>query len=150
MQISPVPVSFLPIEGDANGYYHLQDKEIVVDSNISERQSLKTLIHEISHALLHDKEIVPDAPTDSNTREVQAESIAYVVSQYFGMDTSEYSFGYISGWSSDKNVQELKSSLEIIRNTSNDIINQIEQILTPKKSIDQEGTEKALHKRRYM
>ena len=150
MQISPVPVSFLPIKGDANGYYHLQDKEIVVDSNISERQSLKTLIHEISHALLHDKEIVPDAPTDSNTREVQAESIAYVVSQYFGMDTSEYSFGYISGWSSDKNVQELKSSLEIIRNTSNDIINQIEQILTPKKSIDQEVTEKTLHKRRYM
>lgn len=150
IQACPVPVSFQPIEGNANGYYNLQDKNIVIDSNLSERHTLKTLIHETSHALLHDKDTVPDAPTDSKTREVQAESIAYVVSNYFGIDTSEYSFGYISGWSSSKDTKELKASLETIRNTANDIISKVEHILTLKSTSEQAIAEKPVHKGRCL
>lgn len=130
LEISPVPIHFQPISGETNGYYDLTKKEIVVDSSLSEKHSLKTLIHELAHALLHDTSI-KDAPRDSPTREVQAESVAYVVCQYFGMDTSDYSFGYISTWSSGKNTEELKKSLEVIRGTSNDIIAKVEQKLTP-------------------
>lgn len=130
LQVCPVPVSFQPIKGSANGYYNLESKEIVIDSNLSERHTLKTLIHEMAHALLHDKDTAPDAPADSSTREVQAESIACVVCQYCGLDTSDYSFGYISGWSSGKDTQELRASFETIRNTSNDIITKAEAALT--------------------
>lgn len=130
LEISPVPIHFQPISGETNGYYDLTKKEIVVDSSLSEKYSLKTLIHELAHALLHDTSI-KDAPRDSPTREVQAESVAYVVCQYFGIDTSDYSFGYISTWSSGKNTEELKKSLEVIRSTSNDIIAKAEQKLTP-------------------
>ena len=136
LQISPVPVSFQPIEGSTNGFYSLDKNEITVDSTLSEKQSVKTLIHEIAHATIHNINI-PDAPKDSPTREVQAESIAYVVCQYFGMDVSDYSFGYIAGWSTGKDIKELKQSLEIIHNTSNDIISKVEQTLSQTKSAKQ-------------
>lgn len=123
---SPVPVFFRQIE--ENGYYNLTEKYIVVNKDLSERQMLKTLIHEIGHALLHNID-APEAQVDLATKEVQAESIAYVVCQYFGMDTSEYSFGYISDWSTGKDVKELKNSLEVIRSTSNDIISKTEKLL---------------------
>ena len=128
LQICPVPVHFKPIPGNANGYYNLMQKEIVIDSTLSEKHALKTLIHEMAHAKLHDNDI-PDAPQDSSTREIQAESIAYVVCHYFGLDTSDFTFGYISGWSSGKDTLELKNSLETIRSTSNDIISDAEQFL---------------------
>lgn len=133
LSISPVPVCFEPVPGSANGFYSMTEKRIVVDNSLSQQQQLKTLVHEISHACLHDVSI-PDAPLDSATREVQAESIAYVVCQFFGLDTSGYSFGYISSWSSGKDVKELKSSLEVIRTASNDIISKSELAL--KKSLD--------------
>ena len=120
-----------------------------MDNNLSEKHSLKTLVHELAHSLIHDTDI-PDAPRDSQTREVQAESIAYVVCQYFGLDTSEYSFGYISTWSSGKDTQELKNSLEIIRNTSNDIISKVEQKLTKTPSLKRAENVSALPKRRCM
>lgn len=123
---SPVPVFFRQIA--ENGYYNLTEKYIVVNKDLSERQMLKTLIHEIGHALLHNID-APEAQVDLATKEVQAESIAYVVCQYFGMDTSEYSFGYISDWSTRKDVKELKNSLEVIRSTSNDIISKTEKLL---------------------
>lgn len=149
LQVCPVPVSFQPIEGSANGFYSLDKKEITVDSNISEKQSLKTLIHEMSHAILHNTDI-PDAPKDSSTREVQAESIAYVVCEYFGIDTSDYSFGYIAGWSSGKDTQELKKSLETISNTANNIISETEKTLTQMKESKQTISEtiQAKHKTR--
>ena len=125
LSISPVPVTFEPIPGPANGFYSPTEKRIVVDASLSEQHKLKTLIHEISHAMLHDTSI-PNAPKDDSTREVQAESIACVVSSFFGLDTSAYSFGYIAGWSSGREVAELRNSLEIIRNTSNDIITKVE------------------------
>lgn len=136
LQASPVPVCFQPIDGETNGFYSPAAGEIVVDSTLSEKQSLKTLIHETAHALLHNPEASSSQPT-RETKEVEAESVAYVVCQYFGLDTSDYSFGYIAGWSSGKGTPELKASLENIRNTSNEIISNVEQILTKEETLEQ-------------
>lgn len=128
---SPVPMGFEKIEGPAHGYYHLKEKRIAIDEGMSELQNLKTAIHEISHAKLHDidlnspQEEQGDRP-DRRTREVQAESIAYTVCQHYGLDTSDYSFGYVAGWSSGRELAELKHSLETIRATAAEIINSID------------------------
>lgn len=136
LEVSPVPVAFQPVEGSANGFYSPAAGEIVVDSTLSEKQSLKTLIHETAHAILHNPETASSQST-RETKEVEAESVAYVVCQYFGLDTSDYSFGYIAGWSSGKGTPELKASLENIRSTSNEIISNVEQILTKEKALEQ-------------
>lgn len=136
LEVSPVPVAFQPVEGSANGFYSPTAGEIVVDSTLSEKQSLKTLIHETAHALLHNPETASSQST-RETKEVEAESVAYVVCQYFGLDTSGYSFGYIAGWSSGKGTPELKASLETIRETSNGIITKTEQILAAKTTLEQ-------------
>lgn len=130
-QFSPVPIEFKSIEGTANGYYHLIDKNIVIDDGMSQMMNCKTAIHEIAHALLHDKDngIEKDNPLNKQTKEVQAESVAFTVSNYFGIDTSDYSFGYIGGWSNGKDLKELKESLDTIRQTSQMIIAEIEQKL---------------------
>ena len=128
---SPVPIAFENIESGAHGYYHLEEKRIAIDEGMSELQTLKTAIHEIAHATLHaiDKDAAPeelaDRP-DHRTREVQAESVAYAVCQHYGLDTSDYSFGYVAGWSSGKELSELKASLETIRATANDLITKID------------------------
>lgn len=136
LQVSPVPVCFQPIDGETNGFYSPAAGEIVVDSTLSEKQSLKTLIHETAHALLHNPEASSSQST-RETKEIEAESVAYVVCQYFGLDTSDYSFGYIAGWSSGKGTPELKASLENIRNTSNEIISNVEQTLIKKETLEQ-------------
>lgn len=136
LEVSPVPVAFQPVEGSANGFYSPAAGEIVVDSTLSEKQSLKTLIHETAHAILHNPETASSQST-RETKEVEAESVAYVVCQYFGLNTSDYSFGYIAGWSSGKGTPELKASLENIRNTSNEIISNVEQILIKKETLEQ-------------
>ena len=123
--ISPVPVSIEKIDSSANGYYSPIDKRIVVKEGLSEQQTLKTMIHEISHALLHNPENVQES--NRRTWEVQAESIAYTVCQHFGLDSSDYSFGYIASWSSGKDIKELKASLNTIQNTASEIISKIEQ-----------------------
>lgn len=128
---SPVPVGFEKIEGGAHGYYHLEEKRIAIDEGMSELQTLKTAIHEIAHAKLHDIDLnapleeQADRP-DHRTREVEAESIAYTVCQHYGLDTSDYSFGYVAGWSSGKELTELKGSLETIRRTAAEIINSVD------------------------
>ena len=126
---SPVPMGFEKIEGGAHGYYHLEEKRIAIDEGMSQLQNLKTAIHEIAHAKLHDIDLnapeQPDRP-DRRTREVQAESIAYTVCQHYGLDTSDYSFGYVAGWSSGRELAELKISLETIRATAAEIINTID------------------------
>ena len=99
-QASPVPIGFEDIEGGAHGYFHLLDNRIAIQEGMSQLQTIKTAIHEIAHAKLH--AIDPDDPEqtsrpDSRTREVQAESVAYAVCQHYGLDTSEYSFGYVAG-----------------------------------------------------
>ena len=128
---SPVPVGFEKIEGSAHGYYHLEEERIALNEGESQLQSLKTLIHEIAHAKLHSIDLnipldeQPNRP-DRRTREVEAESIAYTVCQHYGLDTSDYSFGYVAGWSSGKELTELKNSLETIRSTAAEIINSVD------------------------
>ena len=130
-QTSPVPMAFEDIPGGSHGYYHLTEKRIAIQENMSELQTLKTAIHEIAHAKLH--AIDPEAPVteqadrpDSRTREVQAESVAYTVCQHYGLDTSDYSFGYVAGWSSGKDLKELRASLETIRATAHELITTID------------------------
>ena len=145
---SPVPIGFEKIEGNSHGYYHLEEKRIAIDEGMSELQTIKTAIHEIAHAKLHD--IDPNAPKeeqagrpDRRTREVQAESVAYAVCQHYGLDTSDYSFGYIAGWSSGKELAELKGSLETIRSTAAEIINSIDEHLQEiQKERDKEQAQK--------
>lgn len=128
---SPVPVEFENIHSGARGYYHQVEKRIAIQFGMSEMQNLKTLIHEIAHARLHaiDKDNPPENPPDRYTKEVQAESVAYTVCQHYGLDTSDYSFGYIAGWSEGKELPELKASLEIIRTASHELITDIDREL---------------------
>ena len=131
ISIAPVPVDFENISSGANGYFSCDEGCIVIKQGLPEMQTLKTLLHEMSHAYLHSKG-ADEEMADRHTREVQAESIAYVVSNYLGMDVSEYSFGYIAGWSGDKKLSQLRASLEVIRKTSDKIISDIENTLHQK------------------
>lgn len=126
-EISPVPIRFDAIEGSANGYYHNLDKEIVIKKDMSQSQTLKTAIHETAHARLHDKEIMESQGIEKDrlTKEVEAESVAYCVCSVFELDTSEYSFPYIAGWSSGKELRELKASMDVIRKTAGEIIDEL-------------------------
>ena len=129
MNISPVPIAFEDIPGDSKGYFSTAEKRIAVQENMSESQTLKTMVHEVAHSMLHDKEVNQsmDIPVkDRNTKEVEAESVAFTLCQHFGIDTSDYSFGYIAGWSSGRNMKELKSSLDTIRKTASELITGIE------------------------
>ncbi len=152
MNVAPVPIGFEDIPGDSKGYYHMEEKRIAIQENMSESQTLKTMIHETAHSMLHKKEVDRDAVLetpvkDRNTKEVEAESIAYTVCQHFGIDTSEYSFGYIAGWSSGKDMTELKSSLDTIRRTASGLITGIEeqlQILQQEREVLQEAEKESV------
>ena len=122
--ISPVPVAFENIAGSAYGYFSRTEGRIVVKNDIARQHQLKTLIHEIAYATLHCKGAELEK-ADRNTKEVQAESVAYVVCQYLGIDTSDYSFGYVAAWSKDREVKELQANLELIRQTAGELIEQI-------------------------
>ena len=130
-KISPVPIRFDEIDGNANGYYHNADKEIVIEKGLSESQTLKTAIHETAHAKLHDKEIMESLGVEKDrlTKEVEAESVAYCVCSSFGLDTSDYSFPYIAGWSSSREMKEMKASMDVIRKTAGEMINQLTEEL---------------------
>ncbi len=134
-KVSPVPIEKRLLEGSTHGYYHVDDKKIVIKEGMSQQQTLKTCIHEIAHAILHGKDTGKenDSLPSRRTKEVEAESVAYTVCQHFGIDSSDYSFGYIAGWSSGKELEELKSSMNTIRNTASEIINSIENSLTKDK-----------------
>lgn len=149
-KVSPVPIGFEDIKGSARGYYSLADKRIAIQENMSQLQTLKTAIHEIAHAKLHDIDL--NAPKeereklpDQRTREVQAESVAYTVCQHYGLDTSDYSFGYVAGWSTGREMEELKSSLETIRSTAAEIINGIDAQITELQK-DQEQEQEAVYR----
>jgi antirestriction protein ArdC len=147
--VSPVSVEFEPITDGAKGYYDHESKTIKINEGMSELQNVKTAIHEIVHAKLHDRDLVKAdlaEKKDKKTSEIEAESIAYTVCQHYGIDTSDYSFGYIAAWGSGKDTPELKNSLETIRSTASEIINKIdEQILQKVKehSKEQDGKEKS-------
>lgn len=127
-QASPVPISFENIESGAKGYFHVEENRIAIQEGMSEAQTVKTALHEASHATLHNKE-AQNADSDKksrNQKECEAESVAYVVCQHYGVDTAEYSFPYVAGWSSDKEVPELKASLDTIRRAASDLIVKID------------------------
>ena len=131
-KISPVPIEFLDMPSSAcKGYYNQFDKNIVVRLGMGESQTIKTMLHELSHAMLHDKDIgsQKEQPSDRRTKEVEAESVAYVVCQHYGIDTSDYSFGYVSGWCANSELSELKESLNIIQKTAANIIDGIQDQL---------------------
>ena len=130
-KISPVPIRFDEIDGNANGYYHNADKEIVIKKGLSESQTLKTAIHETVHAKLHDREIMESLGLEKDrlTKEVEAESVAYCVCSSFGLDTSDYSFPYIAGWSSSREMKEMKASMDVIRKTAGEMIDQLTEKL---------------------
>ena len=132
--ISPTPIRYELIQGGAKGYYSPLDKEIVINIGMSELQTIKTMIHETAHALCHDLDIMKaeGIQKDRQTKEVEAESVAYTVCQFFGLDTSDYSFAYVTGWSSSREIKELRESMEFIRKTSGDIIDQLQEKLVEK------------------
>ena len=126
--VSPVPISFEDVPGDANGFFSPSEMRIVIQEGMPELQTIKTMVHEISHATLgHGSK---EDKWDRETHEVQAESTAYWVLQMLNvdgrLDTSEYSFGYIAGWSKDKELSELKENLELIKNTANELVSKID------------------------
>ena len=129
-QESPVPISFEDIPGGAKGFFSPVESRIAIQEGMSEIQTVKTAIHEIAHAKLHavkpDEKAAPEDKKDRHTKEVEAESVAYTVCQHFGLDTSDYSFGYVAGWSSGKEMTELKASLETIQTTAKELITEIE------------------------
>ena len=143
-QESPVPISFEDIPGGAKGYFSHAENRIAIQEGMSEIQTVKTAIHEIAHAKLHainpDEKATPEERKDRHTKEVEAESVAYTVCQRYGIETSGYSFGYIAGWSSDKDTKELKGSLETIRSTAAEMIESIDaklKVLLAEKSQEQ-------------
>jgi DNA repair protein RadC/antirestriction protein ArdC len=134
-EASPVPIEIEAMKATKDGYYHLKDKRIALRKGMSETQNLAAVVHEIAHAKLHDRN--PQGldgkdsaiPKDPRTQEVEAESIAYVVCQYYGIETGENSFGYVAGWSSDKELSDLKASLKTIRDTASELIESIDEKL---------------------
>ena len=127
MAVSPVPISFEDIPGSANGYYAPQSGKIVVQSDMSQLQTIKTMIHEIAHATLgHGGE---DDKWDKESKEVQAESTAFWVAGMLGLDTSDYSFGYIAGWSKDREITELKENLDLIKRTADGLVSKVDDYL---------------------
>ena len=134
IRIAPVPVRFDEIQGSAKGYFSPDYEEIVIQSGMGELQTLKTLVHELCHSILHNKEHMKEEKKSRETMEVEAESCAFVILKSLDetMDTSDYSFGYVASWSSDKETKELMSSLSTIRDTSREILELIENELDEK------------------
>ena len=138
---SDVPINFIGIEGSAKGYFNVANNEISVAKGMSESQTLKTLIHEIAHSVLHNKDN-GGVFIDTKTKEVQAESVAFSVCSHFGIDTSEYTFPYVTAWAGDKDLKTLRNSMDTIKDTASFLIHRIEDTY---KMLTQEKTEPAQH-----
>ena len=140
-EVSPVPIRFADIPTGAKGYYHTLRKEIVIQTDMSERQTMKTAIHEVAHAKLHDRDWMKEQEIEKDrmTREVEAESVAYTVCQHFGLDTSDYSFPYIASWSSGKEVSELRNSLDTIRQTAGSFIEELTELMQTIQTVPKEA-----------
>ena len=126
----PVPMEFEQIQGGAKGYYHQLERRIALQEDMSQLQTIKTAIHEMAHQKLHaiapDQKVSEMSQQTRNSKEVEAESVAYTVCQHFGIDSSDYSFAYIAGWSQGKETPELKASLQTIRKAASEMITDIE------------------------
>ena len=141
-ELSPVPIAFENITDGAKGYFSPVENRIAIQEGMSEIQTIKTAIHEIAHAKLHavtpGEKVAPEDKKDRRTKEVEAESVAYTVCQRYGIETSDYSFGYIAGWSSDKETKELKGSLETIRKTAAEMITGIDEKLKERLAVKEQ------------
>lgn len=129
-EVSRYPVSFEDIPGGAKGFFSRSEpKRIVIQKGMSQAQTLKTAIHELAHSVMHDSGSEGEGPAlpGRATREVQAESVAFIVSSWLGLDTGDYSFGYVAGWSEGKDLSELRASLDEIRGAAHGIIGSMEQ-----------------------
>ena len=152
--ISPVPIEMKPLSNDLDGFFSPPKQSITLRDGMSEVQTVCAAVHEIAHSKLHDYAKQPGSqPKDSNTEEIEAESIAYTVCAYFGIETSANSFGYVATWSKDKDLKAFKDSLDTIRKTSSDLISGVEQqfkeickergiSLEPEKPAQEQDTEK--------
>ena len=129
--ISPVPIRFADIEGGAKGYYHTVDKEIVIQQGMSESQTLKTLVHEVSHARLHDRDAMKaeGVMKSQQQKELEAESIAYTVLCHYHLDTSGYSIPYLAGWSGSQDTKQLRACMDTIRRTASEIIDEVDAFM---------------------
>lgn len=124
---SPVPIVFGETAGESKGFYSPVSDSITIKDGMSDAQTIKTMVHEISHAKLHNPEMLKEGESKSKgTIEMEAESVAYIVCKHFNIDTDDYSFGYIAGWSEGKDTDELKKSMNTIRDTAGEIINRVE------------------------
>ena len=133
----PVPISFENIESGAKGFYHLEENRIVVQEGMSEAQTVKTLLHEASHQAIHSREAqnASGEIKSKNQKETEAESVAYVVCKHYGIDTGDYSFAYVATWSADKEVPELKASLDTIRRAASDLIVKIDEKVQARENV---------------
>lgn len=148
-EVCPVPISFENIESGAKGYYSQTEKRIAIQEGMSEVQTIKTAIHEMAHQKLHAVENTKDKDQSRSSKEVEAESVAYTICQHYGIDTSDYSFSYVAGWSEGKEVPELKASLDTIRRTAADMIHAIDgkmEELVSQKTQEQEVDNKVNRK----
>jgi len=130
-KVSPVPIRFADIDSGAKGYYHTVDKEIVIQKGMSESQTLKTLIHEVSHARLHDRDAMKaeGVAKSAQQKELEAESIAYTVMFHYHMDTSGYSIPYLASWSGSQDTKQLKACMDTIRRTAGEIIEEMDAFM---------------------
>ena len=140
----PVPMEFENIEGSAKGYYHQMEQRIAIREGMSQVQTIKTVIHEMAHQRLHAVDPLDEKSEIINqsrsSKEVEAESVAYTVCQHYGIETSDYSFAYVAGWSHGKETPELKASLNTIRKTANEMITEIDgHIAEINKEMEQEN-----------
>ena len=130
-KVTGIPITFENIQGDAHGYYSQTEDKIVIQSGMSDAQTLKTAFHECAHKLLHDKKTeLPTVNADRGAKETHAESVAFIVAEHFSLDTSEYSFPYIAGWSDGKPLPELHKYLSEIQQASRTIIDAVTDALT--------------------
>ena len=127
-RVSPVPIEMKPLSNDLDGFFSPSKQSITLRDGMSEVQTVCAAVHEIAHSKLHDYAKQPNSqPKDSSTEEIEAESIAYTVCAYFGIETSANSFGYVATWSKDKDLKAFKDSLDTIRKTSSELISGVEQ-----------------------
>ena len=139
VEVAKIPVEFENIENGSKGYYHLVENRIAIKEGMSEEQTIKTIIHETAHSRLHSLDKQKDTP-ERDSEEIEAESVAFVVSKHFGIDTDDYSFGYVASWSKDKDLKQLESSLKTIQKEANSLISEVEEKLSNDKPLEKEPT----------
>lgn len=147
----PVPIQFEQIKGGAKGYFHTTEHRIAIQEGMSQIQTIKTAIHEMTHQALHSVDPVAGLDPNAskltrNAMETEAEAVAFTVCSHYGIDTGDYSFPYLVGYSSGKSTPELKASLDKIRRTASEMITSIDEAiaeLQKDQTIDRVGTEEA-------